>query len=78
MWKAQGRARHWQGLAQLCVGITHLQRGNTEGAVTLLRRGAGNLEGRLAQWGRDAAATIERGDLAVPQLRLRDSGAPQP
>jgi hypothetical protein len=78
VWKAQGRDVHWQGLAQLCVGITHLQRGNVEGAVTLLRRGAGNLEGRLAVWGLAAADRLESGDLEVPQLRLRDSGAPLP
>ena len=30
----------WKGLAQLAVGLTHLQRGNTTGAVALLRRGA--------------------------------------
>ncbi|WP_248962388.1 DUF309 domain-containing protein [Sphaerisporangium perillae] len=30
----------WQGLAQICVGLTHLQRGNTRGAATLLDRGA--------------------------------------
>ncbi|TDC03762.1 DUF309 domain-containing protein [Nonomuraea longispora] len=30
----------WQGLAQICVGLTHLQRGNGRGAVTLLGRGA--------------------------------------
>jgi hypothetical protein len=29
----------WKGLAQLAVGLTHLQRGNTTGAVALLRRG---------------------------------------
>jgi hypothetical protein len=28
----------WQGLAQLMVGITHVQRGNVDGAITLLRR----------------------------------------
>ncbi len=33
----------WQGLAQLCVGITHAQRGNQVGAERLLRRGAGRL-----------------------------------
>ena len=33
----------WQGLAQLAVGITHLQRGNLGGAVTLLRRGSAQL-----------------------------------
>lgn len=64
---------HWQGLAQLCVGITHLQRGNVEGAVTLLRRGAGHLTGRLATWGLAEADRIAAGDLAVPRLRLRDS-----
>jgi uncharacterized protein len=29
----------WRGLAQLAVGLTHLQRGNARGAVALLRRG---------------------------------------
>lgn len=33
----------WQGLAQLAVGITHIQRGNLDGAATLLRRGSGRL-----------------------------------
>jgi hypothetical protein len=33
----------WQGLAQLAVGITHVQRGNLEGAAALLRRGSGHL-----------------------------------
>jgi hypothetical protein len=69
---------YWQGLAQLCVGITHLQRGNVEGAVTLLRRGAGHLTGRLAHWGVTEAARLESGDLTLPQLRLRDSASPQP
>lgn len=34
----------WQGLAQLAVGITHLQRGNPVGASALLRRGCGRLD----------------------------------
>ena len=29
----------WQGLAQIAVGLTHARRGNTRGAVALLRRG---------------------------------------
>ncbi|MEN3356936.1 MAG: uncharacterized protein V7637_918 [Mycobacteriales bacterium] len=33
----------WQGLAQLCVAITHGQRGNLTGAAALLRRGAARL-----------------------------------
>jgi predicted metal-dependent hydrolase len=36
----------WQGLAQVCVGLTHLQRGNPVGGARLLRRGAQ----RLAEW----------------------------
>lgn len=30
----------WQGLAQIAVGLTHRERGNTAGASTLFRRGA--------------------------------------
>jgi hypothetical protein len=33
----------WQGLAQVAVGITHVQRGNREGATALLRRGTAHL-----------------------------------
>jgi hypothetical protein len=32
--------RFWQGLAQVAVGLTHAQRDNQVGAVTLLRRGS--------------------------------------
>jgi hypothetical protein len=41
-WKAAPDAERalWQGLAQLCVGLTHLARGNARGASTLLARGA--------------------------------------
>ncbi len=75
VWKAcpASERDYWQGLAQLCVGITHLQRGNVEGASTLLRRGAGHLTGRLADWGYAEADRIASGDPAVPELRLRDS-----
>jgi predicted metal-dependent hydrolase len=33
----------WQGLAQLCVGLTHVLRGNLTGASTLLSRGRSRL-----------------------------------
>jgi len=33
----------WQALAQLAVGITHVQRGNGKGAVTVLRRASAGL-----------------------------------
>ena len=34
----------WQGLAQLCVALTHQARGNDVGAQRLLDRGIGRLE----------------------------------
>lgn len=34
----------WQGLAQICVGLTHAARGNTVGAARLVERGSGRLE----------------------------------
>jgi hypothetical protein len=41
-WKSGGEADRglWKGLAQLAVGATHAARGNRNGAITLLRRGA--------------------------------------
>ena len=44
-WKTAEPAQRelWRGLAQLAVGLTHLQRGNARGAVALLRRGAEHL-----------------------------------
>ena len=54
-WKAAppGERELWQGLAQVCVGMTHLQRGNRVGAARLLRRGAGLLAGRGPAYGMD-------------------------
>jgi serine phosphatase RsbU (regulator of sigma subunit) len=44
-WKAAPSPERdlWQGLAQICVGITHAQRGNAIGASRLIRRGADRL-----------------------------------
>lgn len=41
-WKSgpDGERDLWQGLAQVAVGLTHVQRGNARGAAALLRRGA--------------------------------------
>lgn len=46
-WKdgPEGERPLWQGLAQLCVGITHLARGNTAGGLRLLDRGSAAVEG---------------------------------
>lgn len=63
----------WQGLAQICVGLTHLQRGNRAGAATLLRRGVDNIAEfavsppfgiavqAWADWARTTAADLEAG-----------------
>lgn len=62
-WKAApaGERELWQGLAQLCVGLTHLQRGNLVGAARLLRRGAGRLSG--------AGASHVNGDVDADGVR---------
>lgn len=81
-WKAAPESERelWQGLAQLCVGLTHVQRGNPTGATRLLRRGAGRLATasgshgvdprRLAVWAAAVADDVERGADAAA-LRLR-------
>ena len=52
----------WQGLAQLCVGLTHAARGNAVGADRLLERGASRLDAYAARGGPthglDLAATV--------------------
>ena len=48
-WKSAPPAERdlWQGLAQVAVGLTHAQRGNSRGAAALLRRGAAAVSGYL-------------------------------
>jgi hypothetical protein len=45
-WKSSDEPHRqlWRGMAQLAVGLTHAARGNRAGAISLLRRGAGNIE----------------------------------
>lgn len=59
-WKAapQYERELWQGLAQVCVGVTHLQRGNRVGAARLLRRGSGLLADREAAYGVDVPRVV--------------------
>jgi uncharacterized protein len=66
----------WQGLAQVAVGLTHAQRGNARGAVTLLRRGGLRVSryggsppyhieaAGIARFAADLADRIERDGLA--------------
>jgi uncharacterized protein len=73
-WKSApaGERDLWQGLAQIAVGLTHIQRGNPRGAAALLRRGAGRVSGYLPgaddagdRYGIDVAAVARAaGELA--------------
>jgi hypothetical protein len=61
-WKngPDGERTLWQSLAQLAVGITHVQRGNAKGACALLERAAAGLgaSGRPGPHGLDAAGLV--------------------
>lgn len=52
----------WQGLAQICVGLTHAARGNSVGARRLVDRGAARLEqygaGEGSTYGLDLTAVV--------------------
>ncbi len=86
VWKAAppGEEGLWRALAQVAVGVTHLERGNPTGARRLLERGAAGLgpyrgraphaiaAGRLADESEDLAARIAAGESPpAPSLRLR-------
>jgi 8-oxo-dGTP pyrophosphatase MutT (NUDIX family) len=72
----------WQGLAQLAVGITHVQRGNRTGAATLLRRAAARLSvvgepapydvdvARLVEIAATLADDIDEGDVEAERLHI--------
>ncbi|HET6816686.1 MAG TPA: DUF309 domain-containing protein [Mycobacteriales bacterium] len=57
VWKTTEGAERalWRGLAQLCVGLTHFQRGNRTGGRALLRRAAETLAEAPARYGVDPA-----------------------
>lgn len=69
-WKAAPEPERdlWQGLAQLAVGLTHLERGNARGAVTLLRRGAD----RIAPYAGDPPYGVEVAALVATARALAD------
>jgi uncharacterized protein len=61
----------WQGLTQLAVGITHVQRGNAKGAVSLLRKASIRLarDARLAPYGVDVAGLVDFADALIDHLK---------
>ncbi|GIH25987.1 hypothetical protein Aph01nite_42970 [Acrocarpospora phusangensis] len=75
-WKCcpQAERELWQGLAQICVGLTHLQRDNPRGATALLERGRARIRsyGSRPAYGIDTeaattAATIEALRACLPR-----------
>jgi uncharacterized protein len=90
VWKAAPPTERelWRSLAQLAVGVTHLERGNPAGARALLERGTAGLGpfrrtpphgiavDRLISQGRAVVEELATGGTpAVPVLRLRDGPA---
>lgn len=89
-WKAAPDSERelWRGLAQLAVGMTHVQRGNATGASRLLERGAERVAGYvdapphgvdavgLVTWARGLSERIaaEGLDIDVDPPRLRPAG----
>ncbi len=61
----------WRGLAQLAVGLTHVQRGNARGAAALLSRGAERVGGYAgtAPYGIDAAGLSEAATALADHIR---------
>jgi hypothetical protein len=59
----------WQALAQLAVGITHVQRGNVKGAVTVLRRASAGLAvGDKAPHAIDVAGLVDYANMLIHDL----------
>ena len=68
----------WQALAQLAVGITHVQRGNLKGAVTVLRRASARLaqNDKLAPYAIDVAGLVDYADELIADLAAHTELAP--
>ncbi|MFC4949648.1 DUF309 domain-containing protein [Pseudonocardia sp. GCM10023141] len=64
----------WRALAQLAVGLTHAQRGNARGAVSLLERAADGLRRWAGDYpaGVDGVAVANAADALV--ARIADGG----
>ncbi|MET3859910.1 hypothetical protein ABIE38_000820 [Dietzia sp. 2505] len=80
-WKSSPAAERelWQGLAQLAVGITHIQRGNTTGALALLERAADRIgsRGGPAPHGIDATGLVTHANDLISELRRGTDLAPR-
>jgi len=72
-WKAAPRDQRdlWKGLAQIAVGLTHARRGNSHGAVALLRRGANAVGGYARAAGESVSIDAAAVSRAATQLADR-------
>ena len=69
----------WQALAQLAVGITHVQRGNVKGAITVLRRASAGiaLDDVPARYGIDVAGLVDYTDVLIDDLAANAAITPE-
>jgi uncharacterized protein len=60
----------WQALAQLMVGITHVQRGNVKGAIAVLRRASAGLahDDKPTPYGIDIAGLVDYAEVLIDDL----------
>jgi uncharacterized protein len=69
----------WQALAQLAVGVTHVQRGNVKGAVTVLRRASAGLalNDDKAPHDIDVAGLVDYADVLIDDLAANAEITPE-
>jgi uncharacterized protein len=68
----------WRALAQLAVGITHVQRGNGKGAVALLRRAwAGLTTDGTAPYDIDVEGLTDYADVLIDDLAANAAITPE-
>jgi predicted metal-dependent hydrolase len=69
----------WQALAQLAVGVTHVQRGNVKGAITVLRRASAGLaqNDKSAPYAIDVAGLVDYADALIDDLAVNDAITPE-
>lgn len=60
----------WQGLAQLAVGFTHVQRGNSAGAAGVLTRAADHLDDSVARHDVDIDRLVAHARALIKDLAL--------
>jgi hypothetical protein len=69
----------WQALAQLAVGLTHIQRGNVKGAITVLRRASAGLalNDKQTPYAVDVAGLVDYADVLIDDLTANAAITPE-